>query len=122
MKRLLWLLAATVVLTVADTGRGGPVLPFKVETPQIPQLASQTYTLEFRGGQRANVMAIGNAATYIGVYIYDRDGNCVAWDDWGMPISRDDIAVDWYPQQTAPYMVEVRNNGIRVNGCKVVIR
>ena len=36
MKRLLWLMAATVALTVADTGRGGPVLPFKVETPQDP--------------------------------------------------------------------------------------
>jgi len=122
MKRMLMLLATILALCVADAGRGGPIPQFKQETPHIPQLASQTYVRTFRGGERAHAMAIGTGATYMGLYVYDKYGNCVAWDDWGMPISRDDLSVDWYPRETAPYMVEVRNNGVRVNECKVVIR
>ena len=113
MKRMLTLLAAILALSVTDTGRGGPISPFKQETPHVAQLSSQTYMRTFRGGERANVMAIGTGATYMGLYVYDRHGNCVAWDDWGMPISRDDLSVDWYPRQTAPYMIEVRNSGVR---------
>jgi hypothetical protein len=122
VKQFLSLLAATVVLALASVSVGSPVSEFKPEVPQIPQLASKTYTLQFKGGQRANVIAIGDGSTFMGLYVYDVHGNCVAWDDEGLSQTRDDLALEWYPLENGYYIVEVRNCGSHVNQCKVWIR
>src|SRR5713226_9115021 len=121
MKRMTLLLTTAVLLGVSGAGHGGPVAPFKQQLPQIPQLASQTYSLEFKGGERALVIASGDASTFMGLYVYDAHGNCIAWDDTGTAATLDDLAVDWYPRQTAPYTIDVCNLGPRVNQCKVII-
>jgi hypothetical protein len=123
MKRLMFVLsAATVLLLLVSTGSGGPVVRVDPQLPQIPQFASQTYTMEFKGGQRALVIASGDGSTYMGLYVYDSLGNCIAWDDEGNVVTKDDLAVDWYPRQNAVYCIEVCNCGPLVNPCKVFIR
>jgi hypothetical protein len=122
MKRLLFAVTAATLLAVGGTGYGGPVIAFEKQLPQIPPLASLTYALEFKGGQRALVIATGNGETFMGLYVYDSQGNCIAWDDNGSPATRDDLAVDWYPQQIGSYTIEVCNCGPRLNQCKVIIR
>jgi hypothetical protein len=123
MKRYLFLLTIAALVAVSGFGHGSPVIPFKQQLPQVPQLSSQTYVLEFKGGERAVAIASGDgAATYMGLYVYDNHGNCVAWDDdasWG---TRDDLAVEWFPQRTDVYTIEVSNCGLRVNQCKVILR
>jgi hypothetical protein len=122
MKRLLFAVTAAALLTVGGAGYGGPVIPFEQQLPQIPPLASRTYALEFKGGQRTLVIASGDGATFMGLYVYDSQGNCIAWDDDGSPATPDDLAVEWYSQQFGLYMIEVCNCGPRVNQCKVIIR
>jgi hypothetical protein len=122
MKRLSLLLMTAALLGVTSAGHGGPVTPFKQQLPQIPQLASQTYVLEFKGGQRALVIASGDGSTFMGLYVYDALGNCIAWDDSGTRGTRDDLAVDWFPRHNGVYTIEVCNLGPRVNQCKVIIR
>src|SRR5689334_1162504 len=107
MQRLLVLLAAAALLAAAGGSDGGPakVIGGKgANTPTIPALFSQVYSAEFKGGERACVIALGNGRTYLGLYVYDAHGNCIAWDDEGRPRSRpgqtstvDDLAVDWFP-------------------------
>lgn len=122
MKRLLAMLGASAALAWAATGSGAPVEPFKPIVPAVPGLSSLTFTLEFRGGKRANVIASGNGDSYMAGYVYDADGNCIAWDDGEVWKTRDDVAVDWYPRTTSVYSVEVRNSGPSPNECKVYIR
>jgi hypothetical protein len=119
MKRLLAMLAAAGALAWANAG---PIEPFKAQVPVVPGLSSLSYTMEFRGGKRASVIASGNGSSYMAAYIYDTDGNCVAWDDSGNLKTLDDVAVDWYPRQNGTYTVEVRNSGTSPNECKVYIR
>jgi len=109
-------------LTCANWGIGGPSTPFVTAPPEISPLASQTYTVEFKGHQRACTIAIGNGNTYMGLYVYDSYGNCVAWDDEGMPQTCDDLAVEWWPRKDAVYVIELHNNGLMTNICKVAIR
>jgi hypothetical protein len=122
MKRSSILTAAGALLLAAGAGHGGPLTPVKQQLPQIPQLASQSYTFEFKGGERAIVIASGDGSTYMGLYVYDSHGNCISWDDEGNLATKDDLAVDWYPRQNGVYTIEVCNCGPLVNPCKVIIR
>jgi hypothetical protein len=122
MKRFLILVTAATLLAVGGVGQGSPVSPVKALLPQVPQLASQTFAYEFKGEQLARVLAIGDGATYMGLYVYDIHGNCVAWDDNGSSATRDDLAVAWQPRQNGVFLIELCNCGVRVNQCKVVIR
>jgi hypothetical protein len=110
------------LLLLATSGIGSPITPFVTPAPEVGPLASQIYTVEFKGQQRACAIAIGNGNTYMGLYIYDIYGNCVAWDDEGMPQTCDDLAVEWWPRQDAAYVIELHNNGLLSNKCKVTIR
>jgi hypothetical protein len=123
MKRPLFLLLglAALLFAVGD-GRGGPVTPFAEDKAVLGPLTSRLYTVEFKGGQRALVLATGNGATFMGVYVYDAQGNCVAWDDEGNLWTCDDLAVDWTPPANAIYTIEVRNAGLVKNTCRVVMR
>jgi hypothetical protein len=122
MKRSMILTAAGALLLAASAGQGEPLTPVKQQLPQIPQLASQSYTVEFKGGQRAVVIASGDGSTYMGLYVYDAYGNCISWDDEGNLATKDDLAVDWYPRHNGVYTIEVCNCGPLTNPCKVIIR
>jgi hypothetical protein len=119
MKRLFLLLGLAGLLLVIGDGHGGPVAPFPKDEPELSPLAGRDYTREFQGGKRATVLAIGDGATYMGLYVYDAQGNCIAWDDEGNPRTCDDLAVTWTPRDSAFFTVEVRNAGLMKNKCQV---
>jgi len=122
MKRLLLVLSTAALLAFGGTGQGGPATPFKSQPIEVPPLASRVFNVEWEGEQRACAIVLGDGSTYMGLYVYDIHGNCIAWDDEGMPQTCDDVAVEWYPTQKGVFVVEARNNGMQSNNCKVVLR
>jgi hypothetical protein len=114
--------AAGVMVALAGAAQAGPVQRFENQTQLLPPLSNRTYSLQFKSGERATAEALGNGATYLGLYVYDAHGNCIAWDDQAPAQTRDDLGVDWYPLETGMYTVEVRNSGPRANNTKIIIR
>jgi hypothetical protein len=66
---------------------------------------------EFKGGERALAIIAGDGSSYLGLYVYDADGNCIAHDDHGNYQTCDKAAVEWFPPQTGRYAIEVKNLG-----------
>jgi hypothetical protein len=122
MKRLQMVVWASALLAAAGTGQGSPTKPFKLQTIEVPALGSRVFSVEWEGKQRACAIALGDGSTYMGLYVYDIYGNCVAWDDEGMPQTCDDLAVEWRPRQKGVFAVELHNCGLLANNCKLVLR
>jgi hypothetical protein len=120
MKRFLLLLAASALLLLAARGHGSPVPP--VDPFVVGPLSSQTFQAEFMAGKRASAIALGDKSTYIGLYVFDTYGNCVAWDDEGAPDAHYACAVEWFAPEKAVYTIEVRNNSTLRSKCKVIVR
>jgi hypothetical protein len=123
--RLLKLLSLTLVLgvllAIVGGGLGGPVKAFDRQMSIVP-LSSNDHSVDFMGKQRASAVAEGDGHSYLGLYVYDSQGNCVAWDDHGMLLGPQKLQVDWYPPTTGVYVIEVRNCGLESNECKLVLR
>jgi hypothetical protein len=116
-------LAAALSLAAACLVRGGPVSGSAwLKKIEAPPHRSWSVGTTFKGGERATVIVSGTGASYLGLYVYDEDGNCVARDDLGDKGVRDDLTVVWYPPRTAPYRIEVRNFGARLNQFDLVTR
>jgi hypothetical protein len=122
MKRLFFLLCVIGLLMSGGDSQGGPVVPFAEDKSDVSPMGSRNFTVEFRGNQRATVLARGDAATYLGLYVYDAQGNCIAWDDEGNSMTFDDLAVSWQPRENGHYSIEVRNAGYMKNNCLVGMR
>ncbi len=62
-------------------------------------------------GQESRAIAIGDGRTALGIYVYDPQGNCVAFDD--EPIARyfDDRIAGWSPTVSGMHEVQIRNLG-----------
>jgi hypothetical protein len=107
---------------------GGPVSPMGGEEGYynlpLQPFSVRSFDATFKGKERASIIAIGRGDTPLGVYIYDADGNCVAWDDLSLSTQRisDDMVVDWYPPRQGTYEIELRNFGRRINRVEVAIR
>jgi hypothetical protein len=122
MRRSL-VVASLVLLGWVTLGSGapveGPAVALKVG---IEPYGRQSFPLTFKAGEQAKVIASGNQQTYLGLYIYDDQGNCVARDDMGDTRTRDDLAVEWYPPSTSEYTIEVRNFGPMANVFQIAFR
>ena len=98
-------------LLVAGLGAAGPVNPHPPEFVDIPAYFFDSVDEFFAGGVRANVIVSGNARTYMGMYIFDKHGSCVALDDFGNRATFDDLAAEWYPPTRGLYSAEIHNFG-----------
>jgi hypothetical protein len=120
------MLALCVLLLAASLEvEGSPVEPVGPRMDVV--LAPYRRLVEsriFAANQRANIIAIGRLrdGTFLGLYVYDVHGNCVAWDDLGNSSTRDDLAVEWFPMRTERYTNELRNLGAASNRLDLVIR
>jgi hypothetical protein len=127
MRKALFAGAALLVLVV-PIALGGPVNPVGGERGylnlQLEPFSVRNFSETFKGKERASVIAIGRGDTPLGLYVYDPDGNCVAWDDLSLSTQNisDDMVVDWYPPRQGKYEIELRNFGRRGNRVEVVIR
>jgi hypothetical protein len=89
---------------------------------RVDHFGSRYFTEAFKGGEPGKVIVIGDGRTYLGLYAYDPDGNCVAHDDQGSFSTRDDRAVEWFVPRTTVYTVEVRNLGRSVNQFEMAVK
>lgn len=117
-----WLLPAALVVLWER-----PVSPQELERVArtqelVPPYGQRNYSVVFFQGQRALIIVSGDQQSYLGLYVYDEEGNCVAQDDLGGQGSWDDLAVAWYPLRTGVYRVEVRNFGPRPNVFQIALR
>jgi len=110
MKRL-GLFALLSVFLLASSGGGGPVRPRPPAFVDVPGYYVASLAEDFAGGVRANIIVSGDGQTYLGVYVFDSHGNCVAWDDFGNRTTRDDLNAEWYPPNTGRYGCDIFNYG-----------
>jgi len=116
-------LSMLVLLAWVTLGSGRPVGGPQPLTKEIIEPYGRLgFTVRFKAGEPATVIASGDQRTYLGLYIYDQDGNCVAWDDMGDKRTRDDLAVQWHPLETGLCTVEIRNFGPLHNVCQIAFR
>jgi hypothetical protein len=92
-----------------------------VPTAVLGGYQSQTQPVKARPGKEALVVAIGTGATFGALYVYDKDGNCVAFDE-GKGFSNDDLAVGWFTPHEETYWVELVNLGGQENKFKTAVR
>ncbi len=110
-------------LFLCSFGGGAVLQPRKPERHLVTPLDRMSIVERFEGGRRAGAIVIGNGRSFMGVYVFDRHGNCVALDDsMGAGPVRDDLAVEWFPAETGAYSIEVNNFGLSANAFTLVVR
>ena len=103
--------ALLLLILLAGTGRSGPARPRRPEVVEVPGYLVRSVREEFAGGVRTSVIVSGNGRGYLGVYVYDALGNCVARDDFGNSVTYDDLNAEWYVPVTASYGIDIFNLG-----------
>jgi hypothetical protein len=111
MTRTLFVVGLFALMAAGQPGPGAPKEGRSVRKAQLPPNRSLNLVKEFNGGERACAIIAGEGQSYLGLYVYDADGNCIARDDRANYRTRDDAAVEWYPRQTGRYSIEVKNLG-----------
>jgi hypothetical protein len=120
MRRVL-LLGGLIALFAAGQALPGPVEGPFVLRKTVPPNNSVNLVKDFKAGERTCVVVIGNGMSYLGLYAYDADGNCIARDDRADYPTRDDAAVEWYPPQAGRYTMEVRNLGAQKDAFSMAV-
>jgi hypothetical protein len=111
------------LLLMASLGGGAPLQPRKVEKADVDPFGRTSFIERFEKAKRAGVIVIGDGQTYLGIYVFDRWGNCVAKDDRSVSsAARDDLAVEWFPPEIASYTIEVCNFGRFTNEFTIAIQ
>jgi hypothetical protein len=121
MKRWPWLVAGLFILS-APFAEPSPVQPHPPLQIEVPAGGARYFPISFNGQERALTIVSGTGASPLGLYVFDPHGNCVARDEALYRETRDDLAVEWFPPDTAAYTIEVRNAGWRINNVKVIFR
>src|SRR5438105_14061701 len=113
--KMRWFAGFLGLVVLAAYGSFGTGAPLKGRVlalnETVPAGGSNHYVNTFKAGERASVTVSGNGATYLGLYVFDRFGNCVATDVGTTCNTMDDVAVEWYPSRVGRYTIEVKNLG-----------
>jgi len=127
MNRLVLLVSAAALAVSAALVSGTTVLPVKALAKiPLPAFGSRTFDIHFVGSQRAAVMCFPSGKAYVGLYVFDPQGNCVAHDDIApsRPIRDaesaekyycDDCGVVWYPADSSICTIDVISLGKTAN-------
>src|SRR5437763_1580295 len=100
------------LLLLASLGGCAPLRGSKTTKGEVDAFGQSSFVDLFEAQKRACAIVIGDGDTYLGLYVFDRWGNCVARDDFsGSSAARDDLAVEWFPPEVGPYTIDVRNFG-----------
>jgi hypothetical protein len=122
MKLAFILCGIAILLAIGRPGTGAPIQGPSVGKGRVGPNGSNTFVQTFKGGERACVIITGDGSSYLGLYVYDSDGNCIARDDRGNHATRDDAAVEWYPPRTGRYTIEVKNLGRNADPYAIAVR
>jgi hypothetical protein len=103
----------------ADGVRGGPEAgPREFLGEKVAPFGSAAKALVFKSGEVTRVVMAGSPQADADLYVFDADGNLVAWDD--SPLGAG--AAEWLPQRTASYTVEIRNSAPAADTVDLFIR
>lgn len=93
-------------------GAGGELIPGRA-----------LFQVEYRGGERACVMAVGDHKPPVpmAIIVYDDKKNKVA-EDYGSEEAPDYVAAFWYPPRDGRYTIEVRSAGVEYNAVFLSVR
>lgn len=69
---------------------------------------TDTYRINFRGGQPAAIAVSGDGDSDLDLYVYDEFGNLICKDEG----STDDMICRWNPRWTGPFVIKIRNLGV----------
>jgi hypothetical protein len=95
-------------LTAASRGRvGGP--GYVIDN--VSGENAMMYTIEFAGGEAAEVAVVGDGSTDLDLYIFDEDANLIVMDE----DAGDECYVIWKPRSTGIFVVTVLNRGSSSN-------
>lgn len=114
-------LLALGALTLASHGRAEPETPYAPELLRIEPYGAKTHASRCEPGKAVMALASGKSNTPLALYVFDREGRCVGWDDEASPAFDDRIVV-WTPTSTGEYRIEFRNYGARINHTHAVFR
>jgi hypothetical protein len=121
-----WLARALGLIALVACGSlvGGAPLKGRVFAFQevVPASGNKDYVYPFKARERASVTVSGSGATYLGLYVFDQFGNCVASDVGTSRNTCDDLAVEWYPPEGERYAIEVKNLGPLANAYELSVR
>ena len=108
---------------IASLVGGAPLQERKPEQAAVEPFGRTSIVERFEGQKRASAIVVGDGQTYLGIYVFDQWGNCVAKDDSsGSLAARDDLAVEWFPPEISTYTIDVCNFGRSTNTVTIVIR
>lgn len=113
MRRWVLWTGLVAVLSGAVVGTGAPLERDKrAFKGRVEAYGDLNYWRKFEGAVPAKVIAAGTSGQgYLGLYVFDAHGNCVAHDHAITNRTRDDTAVEWVPAQTGLYSIELRGLG-----------
>ncbi|MDE6310229.1 MAG: hypothetical protein K2L96_00230 [Muribaculaceae bacterium] len=95
----------------------GAVQSYSATTEIIRAGATDTYEIEFRGGELAIVVVTGDGDTDLDVFIYDSEGNLVDSDT----DNTDDCVCEWLPSATDTYRIVIKNYGEVYNNYMIAV-
>lgn len=93
---------------VGHSGVGGPIRYGDGPTGHsLAAHSTDTYSINFKGGETAYIYVSGDGDTDLEVYVYDKNGNLIASDtDY-----TDDCIISFKPRWTSTFTVKVVNRG-----------
>jgi hypothetical protein len=107
MKTIKTLVAALVLMAVSSVAFAGSETGAGVYTKACPAFSKTVILERYVGGQMARLALVGNGATDLDIYVYDRFGNLVT-SGTGFT---DREVVSFFPLVTGNYRIEIVNRG-----------
>ncbi len=127
MKRLLWL-APLGLLALTLPGTGSPLPPMEPFKGEIRPFGRETRVENFEGNRQRACAIVTGRGSPLGLYVFDRHGNCVANNDLAFGPGRDKAAaswfptaVEWFPIEVGPFTLEILNFGRSINRFSAVL-
>lgn len=96
----------------------GPVDGPKTGYTRVEANSVDSYTVAFRGQEKAEIALVGDGDTDLDLYVYDENNNLVEKDEDGT----DRCYVTWTPKWTGRFVIRVRNRGSVYNKYGIVMR
>ena len=123
MKRLAVLVFLLALLCVS-IGNADLLKPQKFSAEQkIASMSIRAYARQFKPNESALAHVYGNGNSSLTLYVFDPQGNCVAWDDnITDPQYCDELAAEWISDSLGRYSVEIRNVGTSPHTFTIGIR
>jgi hypothetical protein len=87
---------------------GGPKM---TQGQSVDANSTDTFTIEFKGGEQAELVVVGDLAGDLDLLVYDAAGKLVASDTAGT----DKCTISWTPAQNSTYTVHVKNKLAELN-------